>query len=61
MLTLIYYNSCRCVDYIRVTRLGGSGGVTETCGSEGGQNIEQLDSGENIKLPTRLFITSGLL
>ncbi len=36
---------CRCVDYLRVLRGAGSG-FTESCGTEVGDNREQLDEGE---------------
>ncbi len=41
----------RCVDYVRVTRMGGAGGVTESCGSVT-ENKEQIDNGE--KMPRKI-------
>ena len=38
----------RCVDYLRVYRFGGAAGVTESCSTSGGLNIEQLDAGSYI-------------
>ena len=38
----------RCRDYIRVTRMGGVGGVTESCGTRVTQNVEQINNGECI-------------
>ncbi len=36
------------MDYVRVTRLGGAGGVTESCGTTVTENSEQINNGENI-------------
>ena len=33
------------MDYIRINRMGGAAGVTESCGTSAGSNVEQLDSG----------------
>lgn len=35
----------RCIDFLRVSRFGGNGGVTESCGTDPGVNMEQLDRG----------------
>ena len=34
------------MDYVRVTRLGGAGGVTESCGTT--VNVAQIIDGKNI-------------